>query len=701
MSGMEAAAPQARPRTSWKSRLALIAGTLSIVGTAIAVRTMWGPAPADAGPPAAQAAKGPSKAPTAANAAKPPEQKMRIMAVVNNQQITRDDLARECMLHHGKEVLESLTNKYLIAEHCKMRNIVVTTKEVDAEIDRMADRFGMPTEQWLSLLKDERGITTAQYAKDIIWPTIALRKLADSRLQVTQQDLQEAYETQFGPAVQVRVITTTDPKKAQALRAEVMKNPEEFGNIAKEHSEDAGSASAKGMIQPVRPHMGDATIEKVAFSMKENDISEVFQVQNQFVFMKCEALIPARPVPMEQVQKLLTEAIRDKKLRLAAKDVFEELQKQTVVENIYNDPQKRAANPGVAAKVNGHPITMQELAEECIERHGKESLKGLINHRLVEQACQKRKIQVTAQDMDVEVMRAASIGVKPRADGKPDLEAWRKYVMEEQDMTWEVYLHEVIWPEVALKKLVGDKIQVSEEDLHKGFDANYGPRVRVRAIVLNHQRRAQEVWELARKIPAIEKLAKRPAEKLAGGVWAEPSPEVKAAIDEAAKQFGKLAAQYSIEAGSNALEGEVPPIQRFSGRPLLEQEAFSLRAGEMSGIVQLGEKFVILFCEGRTKPVGAKFEEVRQQIADDVRDKKLRVEMAEEFAKIQDAATIDNYLAGTTQTGKQDERAMFQRTGAEMPVDPNVPRGSHAGPAPSRLPTGMKPGASPTTPLLK
>ncbi len=200
-----------------------------------------------------------------------------------------------------------------------------------------------------------------------------------------------------------------------------------------------------------------------------------------------------------------------------------------------------------------------------------------------------------------------------------------------------MYLHEVIWPEVALKKLAGDKVQITEEDLHKGFDANYGPRVRVRAIVLNHQRRAQEVWELARKVPPIEKLAKRPAEKTAGGVWAEPSPDVLAVIDDAAKQFGKLAAQYSIEAGSNALEGEVPPIQRFSGRPLLEQEAFSLRAGELSGIVQLADKFVILFCEGRTKPIGAKFEEVRNQIADDIRDKKMRVAMADEFTKIQDA----------------------------------------------------------------
>ena len=153
-------------------------------------------------------------------------------------------------------------------------------------------------------------------------------------------------------------------------------------------------------------------------------------------------------------------------------------------------------------------------------------------------------------------------------------------------------------------------------------------------------------------------------------------------IDDAAKQFGKLAAQYSIEAGSNALEGEVPPIQRFSGRPLLEQEAFSLRAGELSGIVQLADKFVILFCEGRTKPIGAKFEEVRNQIADDIRDKKMRVAMADEFTKIQDSATIDNYLAGTTQSSKQDERGMFQRASAEVEVDPTVPRQLALGPRP-------------------
>lgn len=710
MSGMDATPEPVRVRKSLWNRLALWGGAIAIVGTAIAVRSVWGPAPAGAELPQllkGAPAKTPPEAKNAAAATKGatlPEAKMRVMAVVNNQQITRDDLARECLLHHGKDVLESLTNKYLIAEHCKQRNIVVTTKEVDEEIDRMAARFGVPADQWLKLLKEERNITAAQYAKDIIWPTIALRKLADSRLQVTQQDLQQAYETQFGPGVQVRVITTKDPEKAKLLRAKVMQNPDEFGNVAKENSEDTGTASAKGLMQPVRKHMGDPTLEKIAFSLREGEISEIFKLQDQFVILKCDALIPARPVPMAECEKLLVEAIRDKKLRLAAQDVFAELQRDTKVENIFNDPEKRAKQPGVAATVNGHPITMQELAEECIERHGKESLKGLINHRLVEQACTQRKIQITPQEMEAEVVRAASLGTKPLPNGQPDLEGWRKYVIEEQGMSWDLYMHEVIWPEVALKKLAGNKVIITEDDLHKGYDANYGPRVRVRAIVLGHQRKAQEVWEKARKIPAIEKLAKRPTERVAAGAWVEPEPEVQALIDQAAKEFGKMAAQNSIEVGSSALDGEVPPIQRFGGRPMLEQEAFALRAGELSGIVQLGDKFVIMFCEGRTKPLGAKFEEVRGTISEDIQEKKLRVAMSQEFDKIQDAATIDNYLAGTTQSPRGVENNVFQRTNhtqAVQEVDPTVPKGSHSGPAQSRLPNNVKPGAAPTTPLLR
>ena len=82
----------------------------------------------------------------------------------------------------GKEVLEGLVNKRLIMHHCRNRNIEVTDAEVDAEIDRMAKRFKIGREQWLQMLERERGITAEQYKRDILWPTLALRKCAADQL---------------------------------------------------------------------------------------------------------------------------------------------------------------------------------------------------------------------------------------------------------------------------------------------------------------------------------------------------------------------------------------------------------------------------------------------------------------------------------------------------------------------------------------
>ena len=76
--------------------------------------------------------------------------------------------------------------------------------------------------------------------------------------------------------------------------------------------------------------------------------------------------------------------------------------------------------------------------------------------------------------------------------------------------------------------------------------------------------------------------------------------------------FGDLAEEYSIEPTSKALRGEVPPIRRYGGQPQLEDVAFELQPGELSGIIQLGDKFVILKCEGRTEPVEVNQQEVQR-----------------------------------------------------------------------------------------
>jgi hypothetical protein len=137
-------------------------------------------------------------------------------------------------------------------------------------------------------------------------------------------------------------------------------------------------------------------------------------------------------------------------------------------------------------------------------------------------------------------------------------------------------------------------------------------------------RTAQEVWDMARRQPTVE-------------------------------NFSDLAEKYSIEGTSRSLKGEVPPIGKHSGQPELEKEAFSLKKGEISGVIQVGDKFVILYCKGYTKPLDIQFAEVRSLIEDDIREKKTHLEMASCFEQLQESATIDNFLAGKSQAPTKSE----------------------------------------------
>ncbi len=371
------------------------------------------------------------------------------------------------------------------------------------------------------------------------------------------------------------------------------------------------------------------------------------------MILKCDQHIAGKRVPMEQVHKVLLEACRDKKLRLAAGDIFTDLQKQCHLENFYSDPAKRQQNPGLAAILNNRKITVLELAEECIERNGKQCLEGTINRRLLEQACKQKNITVTRQELEDEVARAAVSMGKTRPDGTADMDAWLKDIAEKQKTSLDLYYDDVVWPTVALKKLVKEKVEVTRDDLQKGYEANFGQRVQCLAIVFNQPRKAQEVWEMARNHMTKE-------------------------------FFGNLAEEYSVEPSSRALRGEIPPIQKFGGQPVLEKEAFALQPGELSGVIQAADKYVILFCLGFTEPTKITFEEVRDQIFEDIYEKKLRMAMAKEFTNLQEGAQIDNFLANTSQSPYKGKSANDWAPGQSI-SQPNTARRNPSEDVPTTL----------------
>jgi parvulin-like peptidyl-prolyl isomerase len=604
-------------------------------------------------PAASRAAAGPQ--PASAAPAQPAP--LPVVAVVNGEQIQRQTLQQECLRRYGKEVLDSVISKQIIMQACQARGITITAKDVEDEIYHVANKFGLSIDRWLTLLETERDVDPQQYRRDIIWPTLALRRIAAKQMDVTPDEFRQAFESEYGPRVNARLIAVSSRAKAEQLLAKARAAPDKFPQLAKENSEDKASASAYGIIPPIRKHLGDANLEQVAFGLKEGEISPIVQVGNMHVLLKCEKQLSRTYISSQnlpEIEKQLTERIREHKMRVQTAEVFQGLQKQTKIVNVYNDQKLQQQYPGVAAIINGSQLTVLQLSEECLDRHGRSVLEGEINRKLLVQELRRRNKTVEEQDIDREVVRAAEAYGYVK-NGKPDVDAWLKAVTEQDGTTVDLYVRDAVWPSVALKKLVGENVQVTEEDLKKGFESNFGERVEVLAIVLNSHRQAQTVWDMARQ---------NPTERF----------------------FGELAQQYSIEPTSRENAGKVPPIRKHSGQPLVEKEAFQLKPGELSGIVAVGDKYVVMRCLGRTTPVVKEFNLVKDELFKDIHEKKVRVAMAKEFDRLKETGQVDNFLAGTSQSGKRPAAA----TSTASPASYNQP----AAPRPNRTLVGRpQPGA--------
>lgn len=297
-----------------------------------------------------------------------------------------------------------------------------------------------------------------------------------------------------------------------------------------------------------------------------------------------------------------------------------------------------ANRPRYVAKVGDAVITYDQVAEEAMARYGKEVLDQLINRTTIEIACRQRGIVVSESEVEQEITSISQ-------EYGLDKTAWLQMLQAERSVTPLQYKRDIIWPMLALKKLAGSDVKITDADVRKAFERDYGPKVKARMIMMDNPRRLQEVW---RQVNEACEAAK-----------AEAAPED--AIVKAAGAFGRIAREHSMEPTSKALDGVIPPIRRHTGpeNASVENAAFDLKPGEISGIVQLptpgAPRYVVLYCEGRTEPVVApeQMSLVRDEIVAQLKKEKTQENVAGVFKKLQEETTVINYLTGDSTGGVQ------------------------------------------------
>jgi foldase protein PrsA len=275
------------------------------------------------------------------------------IAVVNGENITRQQLADECVARRGEEILETLVARRLIEQALRAQKKQVTAQEIDQEIENVAMQMaGIGREAWLRTLEKERGISPVQYARDIIYPALALRKLAADRVQVSKEDLKNAFEAQYGDKLRCRIIMVDKLRTAQEIWEMLRKNPAGFEKMAQERSMDSGSRSLGGLLaEPITRHAYPQNVSDAAFVQlvdgdpedkdpthkpKDGDITGPVQVaEATWILLRREGVIPAQKVDPnnEHIRKATYEMIYQVKLKEAMNEYFANLMHAAAIDN--------------------------------------------------------------------------------------------------------------------------------------------------------------------------------------------------------------------------------------------------------------------------------------------------------------------------------------------------------------------------------
>jgi hypothetical protein len=293
------------------------------------------------------------------------------------------------------------------------------------------------------------------------------------------------------------------------------------------------------------------------------------------------------------------------------------------------------------------PITREMLGEYLIARYGAEKVELLVNKMMIEHVCKQKNVTVTPEEVDATIDADLGVMNVKKAD-------FMRQVLKQYGKSLYEWKEDVIRPRLLLTKLVKEQIKVTDEELRKAFDAQFGEKVQVRLIM----------WP-----PGEEKLALKMYD----------------AIRSSEAEFDR-AARGQANPNLAASGGRVNPMGHGAGESdLLEKTAFKLRAGEVSELLTIpGQGTLVMKCDGRVPPDASKrFETERDRLYKLVFDRKVFAAIPQYVQKLKEEAKPTIILKyGTTDQDvirAAEQELKYQNGNA---VGPTVqPAGATGGPS--------------------
>jgi parvulin-like peptidyl-prolyl isomerase len=260
----------------------------------------------------------------------PSQRSRQIIAVYNGQTpITREEFGEFLISRHGVEQIEFLVNRRLIDRECQARDIKATPEEIEAGLAEDLKRLGgIDLKAFEKEFLGPYNKNVYEWREDVVRPRLLMAKLCRDGIKVGEEDLQQAYEAEYGEKLEGRMILWPKDQTRYAMMqyARIRDDAKAFDEMA-QHQASSTLASKGGKIGPFgRGSLGSKDVEDEAFKLHPGEMTTLLETpEGNVVFKLDKRNPPNKSVTLTAVRDKLTHEVFEHKVQLEMQTAFKSL----------------------------------------------------------------------------------------------------------------------------------------------------------------------------------------------------------------------------------------------------------------------------------------------------------------------------------------------------------------------------------------
>ncbi len=253
------------------------------------------------------------------------------VATVQGTEIDQSEFSQQLENMYGEEALRTMIIYEIAMSAAEEQGLAPTEEDIDAEIDDILEQFG---ELGYSQFLAQYGMNDASFRYNLAI-SIALDNIRFAEIDTSEERLYEYFSDnreQFDYRDEVRASHILVPDEPSAWHMiDLLDEGADFGDLARMHSQDPGSAEQGGDLGFFGYNEMDPSFEDAAFGTDVGEISEPVESYAGFHVIKVTDRQEGRPAEFDEVKERVAEAFKETQAR-PGQEILDELRTEARVQ---------------------------------------------------------------------------------------------------------------------------------------------------------------------------------------------------------------------------------------------------------------------------------------------------------------------------------------------------------------------------------